>query len=95
MSASESEVTPLLSPEAQDLETQADGTNDGTYHRKPRPRIIDWDERDRLLQPGSHGHGCSTGSLRESYVHHDDPAVRILHLFYLRWVSATQDSFGC
>ncbi|KAG9248538.1 hypothetical protein BJ878DRAFT_538257 [Calycina marina] len=88
MSASDTEATPLLSPVLHDLETQSDGIFEGDYSRKLRPRVIDWDERDRLLEPGTsshgHSHGCSTGSLRETYVRHDDPALRPENLISVR-----------
>ena len=64
-------------------EHQVDG-NSESRNRKKRPRVIEWDERDRLLSPSGNGNA------RSSYVHHDDPAVSSnLILGLWRYVSAS------
>ena len=70
-------------------EHQLDGHNEAR-NRKKRPRVIEWDERDRLLSPS----GC--GNARSSYMHPDDPAVSphlILGLW--RYVSASTSNARC
>jgi len=64
-------------------EHQVDGHNEAR-NRKKRPRVIEWDERDRLLSPSG------GGNARSSYMHYDDPAVSPnLVLGLLRYVSAS------
>ena len=64
-------------------EHQLDGHNEAR-NRKKRPRVIEWDERDRLLSPSG------GGNARSSYMHPDDPAVSPnLILGLLRHVSSS------
>lgn len=80
----------LLAPTMSDNDVedqQVDGSGEARGRRK-RPRVIEWDERDRLLSPSSCG-GGGGGNARSSYVHHDDPAVsRNFFLNIQHWLAS-------